>query len=442
MIHVGNMANKGTQALLLSDVSVIKDVVKGDVGFSVSTTDVEGVRRLNLSLNAVLPPMVDIPYEKADFFAKRFGYARKSFTYLAFAVASSFFMFVQIAMSVMSAILVKVGLKGFYRSEVLRYMKDCNVVVSYSDENFKETASLLPLNIYWIATWWSMLLSRAWDILVAKFLGKPVVLFPNSVGPFRTSIGRFLSKLALNNCSYVLVREPVSYEIVKSLEIRPPKILTSDTTLLFKPTYNSSFDDCSHPTVGVSPGVYSHSLSEKEVDNYVLAHAKALDTAIKNYGFSVVFLPHYVSGFRYDDLEICKLIRSKMENVSKTRIVNAKTVEEFKSLIDRMGIVISSKMHPAVLAVSACVPVLCVAYDHKQTGFFMSLGLSDCVISLRDVSYEKLLSKIDHVWSGRDDINALLKVRVPTLQKRIKRSIELAMASCIEENYLFSEEQL
>jgi len=427
IIHVGNMANKGTRALLMSDVSVIKDVVKGDVAFSVSTTDVEGVKRLNLSLNAVLPPMVDIPYERADFFARRFGYTRDSFTYLAFAVASLFFMFVQMILSVISAVFVKLGLKGFYRREVLRCVKDCNVVVSYSDENFKETASLLPLNIYWIVTWWSMLLSRTWDILTAKFLGKPVVMFPNSVGPFRTSIGRFLSKLALNNCDCVLVREPVSYEIVKSLMIRPPKILTSDTTVLFKPTYDSSSDSYSNPVVGVSPGIYSHSVSEEKVYEYALAHAKALDRAIEKYGLSVVFLPHYVSGFRYDDLEVSKLIIREMKNASKAKIINVNTVAEFKSLIDRMDMVISSKMHPAVLAVSGCVPTLCIAYDHKQTGFFRSLGLSKCVIPLHELTYQRLTLNIDYVWNRRDEMRALLRERVPKLQGHVKVSIKNVM---------------
>lgn len=422
------MANKGTQALLMSDVAVIKDVVKGDVAFSVSTTDIEGVKRLNISLNAILPSIVDIPYERADFFAKRFGYTRDSFAYLVFAVASLFFMVIQIILSVISAVFLKVGLRGFYRPEVLRRVKDCNVVVSYSDENFKETASLLPLNIYWVVTWWSMLLSKTWEILIAKFLSKHVVMFPNSVGPFRTGIGRFLSKLALNNCDYVLVREPISYEIVKSLRISSPKILTSDTALLFNPPYVSSFDNCSNPVVGVSPGVYSHSISEKKVYEYALAHAKASDRAIEKYGVSVIFLPHYVSGFRYDDLEISKLILSEMKNASRAKIVDVNTVDEFKSLIDRMDMVISSKMHPAVLAASGCVPTLCIAYDHKQTGFFRGLGLSKCVVPLHELSYQRLTSKIDYVWNKRDEIRALLSERIPKLQKHVKDSIRQVMA--------------
>jgi polysaccharide pyruvyl transferase WcaK-like protein len=181
----------------------------------------------------------------------------------------------------------------------------------------------------------------------------------------------------------------------------------------------------------VSPGIYAHSLSEKEIHNYILAHAKALDKAVKEHGISVVFLPHYVSGFHYDDLELCKLILGKMENGDKAKIAEAKSVEEFKSLISRVDMVVSSKMHPAVLAASAYVPFVFIVYDHKQTGFASSLGLGDCVLSIQEVSCERLFSKIDYVWNRRDDVRALLRNRVPELQRHVKETIASVMAPFI-----------
>ena len=314
IIHVGDMDNKGSEVLLRSDVSVIKEVMKGDVSLSVSTVNVEGVKKLNLPLNAVLPTIVDVPYKTADSLARKAGINRNTFTYKVFAAASLIYLFIQTTLSVVSAFFTKLGLKTFYRSEVLTHMKNCDLVISCSDENFKEAASLLPSNFYWIMTWWTMLFQRTFEITVAKFIGKPVIVFPNSIGPFKTWVGRFLSRLALNHCEYVLVREPVSYEIVNSLGIGSRKILTADTALLFKTTKETISENFSHPAIGVCPGIYSHSLSSGEVNNYILEHAKALDAAIENYGFNVVFLPHYVSGFEYDDLEICKLILHQMKN--------------------------------------------------------------------------------------------------------------------------------
>jgi polysaccharide pyruvyl transferase WcaK-like protein len=216
--------------------------------------------------------------------------------------------------------------------------------------------------------------------------------------------------------------------------IRSRKVLTSDTALTFDGQYDSTFVKDVNGSVGVCPGLYAHGLPERGIQKYILDHAKALDMAIEKHGFSVVFLPHYVSGFRFDDLDICRLILGRMKHSNKARIIEAKSVEEFKSLVSQMDMVVSSKMHPAVLAVSAYVPIVSIAYDHKQTGFAASLSLSDCVISLQEVSYDKLLSKIDHVWNGRDEIRALLEARVPELRGNVRKSIELAMAPFIKKS--------
>jgi len=421
------MANKGTQALLKSDVSVIRDTFNGNVSFSVSTTDVEGVGRLNLSLDAVLPPLVDIPYERADFFARKLGYERRSLKYQALTLASLIFMFLQIALSISSAFLVKAGVKGFYRSQVLEKVKKCDIVVSCSDENFKEGASFLPFNAYWIITWWTMLISRTLDVLIAKYFGKPVVLFPNSLGPFRTAIGRFLARLALNRYGLILVRERISYHIAKSLHVSPTKILTYDTPLLFESNINQKLKYGSSPRVGVSPGIYSHVFSEDEIQRHVVSYAEALDEGVEKFGFFFVFLPQYVTGFQYDDLQVSKMIVGKMKNKNHTVIVDVENVDEFKSFIDKMDMVISSKMHPSVFGLSGCVPTVCIAYDHKQTGLFEYLNLGKCVIPLYELSGEKLFSKICYVWNNRKRIKTILEASVPSIRKKIKETIRFAL---------------
>lgn len=432
IIHVGNMANKGTQALLTSDIAVLRDIVNREIHFSVSTTDIEGVKRLNLSLDAVLPPLVDIPYERADVFAKRFGFTRDSVTYKVFAVGSLMLMSIQALASAISAVFVKLGLKGFYRAEVLKAMKGSHIVISCSDENFKESASLLPVNIYWALTWWSMLFSRTWDVLAAKLLGKRIVMFPNSVGPFRTWLGLLIGKLALSKCDFILVREPISLGVVNSLGIRSHKRLTSDTVLLLTGTNKANLGNVSHPLVGVSPGFYAQSLSKTEANRYIVEHARVLDYVIEKYGFHVVFLPHYVSGFHNDDLDTSRQMLQQMRNKEQAEIVETSSVEAFKSILDCMDLVISSKMHPAVLATSGYVPTLCVAYDHKQSGFFQRLDLADCVLSIREFSYTGLLSRIEHIWDEKDRIKTILKKKIPPLQEDVRRAIRHALACCLD----------
>ena len=415
------MNNKGTQALISSDVSVIKEIAN-DALISVSTTDIAGVKKLDLPLNKILPPMVDIPYDRADQTSKSLGFGRSGFSYKFLTLALLILMPVQTVLSFFSVLLSKFGFRAVYRKEVIEHVKNCDLVISHSNESFKEAASSLPLNPVWAVTWWSMLFSRTVEVMIARSFHKPVIMFPNSVGPFKTWIGRFLARLSLNSCDYLLIRDPISYAIVDKLGINASKVLTYDTALLFNQTSKTtlSLSLASEPVIGVAAGIYSNSMSKRDVQNYIKAHAQALDAAIKKHGFYVAFLPHYISGFSGDDVDISKRILEKMNNQQYVKIIVTQSVTEFKSLLNQMKIVISSKMHPAILAVSSFVPVLSIVYDHKQTGFFQRLDMADCTLDISDVSYERLLSKIDQTWMQQAKLKEVLATQIPRWQRNVK----------------------
>jgi polysaccharide pyruvyl transferase WcaK-like protein len=224
----------------------------------------------------------------------------------------------------------------------------------------------------------------------------------------------------------ILIRDTISNSVTESLKLRSPKILVSDSAILVEA--NKVFDgDFPHPVVGVSPGFYAHSLPEIDMERYIKAHAEALDEIIEKYDFFVVFLPHHITGLRYDDLEVCKSIISRMQNKRYTTVIEADSVESFKSLLNSMDLVITSKMHPAVLAISGNVPTLCIAYDQKQMGFFKDLGLLECVLPIKSFSKIDLLFKIEHVWGMREQLKTVLSEKVPMLQNMLISAIEVAL---------------
>jgi len=416
------MNNKGSQGLIKSDVCVIRDVLNQNVDLSVSTVDQSGIKKLNLPFSAIMSPMVDIPYEKADNYARKLNFERRDLQYKLLSVMSIVVMIFQLFVSTFSAIAFKNGFKPFYRSDVLKRFKECDLVISCSDENFKESASLFSLNLYWVIAWWSMLFSRTWEVLIARYLGKKIILFPNSVGPFRTIIGRYLAKLALNCCDHVLIREAISLEIVKSLRVHSNIVITADTALLL-PLVSNSHNSFRKPVVGICLGIYGNTISEAETNHHILSYATAIDEAIDRYGFHVVFLPHYISGFRYDDLEITRLIMEKMKNISNAQLVLAPTVDEFKNILSQMDLVITSKMHPAIFATSQHVPTLCIAYDQKQLGYFNRLNMENCVISTNSISSDKIISTIDYIWNDRENIRISLIEQISILKKNVRNEI-------------------
>lgn len=433
IIHVGNMWNKGTQALLKADISLIKDILNGNPIISASTVDVAGVKKLNLPLKEISSSIIDIPYEKVDAFALNHGLQRNSPRYAFLAAMSFLLMFPQVFLTFISILMIKIGLKTPYRQKSLNLMRYSDVVVTCSDENFKEGSPMLPQNIRWTLSWWSMLLARTFEVFAARLFGKPVVMFPNSIGPFRTRIGRTLSRLALNCYDIILVRDSLSLKNLRSLGVKSSAILTTDSVIFLNRVFNlPKASEQIHPVIGVSPGLYSGSLSKVRLEGYVSSHAKALEKAISKYDAYLVFLPHYVTGFPYDDLYISKMILDRIGNPYKSRIIEVSTVEDFASKISQMDIVLSSKMHPVVFAVSSFVPSLSIAYDNKQIGFLEDLGLGDCFIRLNELTEEGLSLKIDHVWKNREIIKSILRNTIPQKQRNVRNSVASVLRSYVE----------
>jgi polysaccharide pyruvyl transferase WcaK-like protein len=431
IVHVGSTRNKGTQALLKSDVSTIKDIMGSDVVISVSAVDPEEITLMFPMVNEAVCPLVDIPHDKADVIARKSGYGRNCLRYKAIVASNLVWMPVQIALCVLSSVLAKARIRPFYRSESFDQIRKSQLVVSCSDENFKEGASLLNMNISWILASWSMTISRLFDVLVSRYFGKRVVMFPNSIGPFRTLIGRTLSVLALRNCNYLLIRDPISYKIVDSLNVASPRALTYDMALLFrssrdKVTLRTDTTFAGKPMVCVCLGFYSHVVSEERMYRMINEYASVLDNTIEKYDACILFLPHYVSGFRFDDLEMSQLIFDKMKHKDMASILNLLSVSELSSVLEKAEIVITSKMHPAVLATSYYVPTVCVAYDLKQIGYFQQLGMIKCIASVNE-SPLKLQNQIEYVWSNRARIRASLEEQIPIMQANVRRAVKRAL---------------
>ncbi len=424
ILHVGDMTNKGTEALIRSDVATLHEIFD-NASISVSTTDIEGVKEIGMNCT-VMPVMIDIPYKIADSLGGK-GLSRNSILYKIYAGLGLALMFLQTLLLFVSSFFVKIGLPGFYRNKLVKRIKECDIIISGSDENFKEAASLLPTNIYWKITWLSILFKRTMEMVICKFFGKPTIMFPNSIGPFRSPLGKFLARMAFTNMDIIIIREPVSWEILESLKVPTEKYQTSDAALLFKPRGVPPEDVVKNPTLCICTGVYSQTLSREKMEEFINDHALAADYAIKELDLDVVLMPHYITGFEMDDLEVSHLIYDRMQHKERAKIVEVSTLDEFKHRLNYMDILISSKMHPAVLGVSGFVPTLCIAYDHKQIGFFNILEMPECVIEIKDVTSERLIQTLEYINTNKNTLRSNLNEKIPVLQKVIRDTMEKSL---------------
>jgi len=359
------------------------------------------------------------------------GKPRSALTYKLYVLLYIVLMLFQAPLAIVSAALREMGFNGPYRQEAMSQIQKSDFVISTADENFKEGSLYLPINVYWTLTWWTILFSRMIDIIIAKkIFKKRVVIFPNSVGPFRSRLGLFMAKTIFKNTDLIMLREPCSYGLLKDLKVGTRCIVATDIALLLeidKSKFNALLPG---RTLGVCPSLYALSFSADQSRNYVLLHSKVLDYLVEKHGYNVVFLPHEISKVNlHDDLELSKAIVKNMKFKEKAEIVSTVGVEEFKYYLGQLDVLITSRMHPAVLACADHVPTLMITYDHKQSGFFTQLGLTEYTLIIGETTHEQLLKKIRLLLRNKENVRKQLETMIPVLQNDLRTKIRVT-ATC------------
>lgn len=410
-----NVANKGDQAILRSEINILKEIFE-NVEISASTLwSEELLKRMEPNLH-VCRPLID------------FRVGRKESPLIFYP----FLFFLQFFLSMISIMLAKIHLKPLYRSDVIDQYQHADLIISSGHEPFMEGSLYQKrYSVYYKGANLFMLFWGAYDAFIAKkIFRKPFMTFPQSIGPFKTLLGRCLAKFIFSNLDAILLREDVSLRFLEGLGIRAPIYITADMSFLFE--NHLKFDrQLQKPIIGVSPcfplGMYA---CEAHKQNYVLAISKVLDYLIMKYGLKVAFLPSQIGQSKAaiemgipDDLEACQMIFQNMLHKDKAEILNVQTAEEFESLIGQLDLLITTRMHPSILASINYVPFVSIIYEHKQTGLLEKLGLENTGIDINDVSYDTLKNKVEHAWKRRDRIKRQLLSRIPLLQKQIRDAV-------------------
>jgi colanic acid/amylovoran biosynthesis protein len=263
-------------------------------------------------------------------------------------------------------------------------------------------------------------------ILFGVSLKKPIVIYSQSVGPFKWAVTA-LARYCLNEASLVIVREEITRNYLEEIGLESPIYLTADCAFILDPApyekveeilSKEKVDTTKKPLVGIS----ANAMLDDDENNYANLMAQLIDYLIEKLNAQVVFVPHVVSpiaGGRGDDRvmgeKIYKLARNK-ENVDL--IKGDYSPEELKGIIELCDIFIGGRMHANIAAISSCVPTLATAWSHKYYGIMRTVGQEKYVCNFKTMNFEELRLKIDDLWENKENILEVLKVKVED-QKRL-----------------------
>jgi polysaccharide pyruvyl transferase WcaK-like protein len=268
-------------------------------------------------------------------------------------------------------------------------------------------------------------------------LSKPLVLLPQTYGPFESRRSRILAGAILKRASRIFARDRTSLDVALGM------LSTSATTAEFSFDMGFALEplppppsmlgpiaslDPARPIVGlnVSGLLYMGGYSQDNMFGLKIPYAQLLTEIVRSLvsGFDCQFLliPHVFGDSPENDVSACRRFRGELSEDLRARVVLMDGVwdqSQIKYVIGKCHFFIGSRMHACIAALSQSVPAVGLAYSMKFEGVFRSVGVPQLVLDLARTSQGEVLAQISNLFRERAAIAANLSQSMPQVRATI-----------------------
>lgn len=257
---------------------------------------------------------------------------------------------------------------------------------------------------YFNDAWPDMLRSMYVAIEMAKTAKTPVVVYGQTVGPFSDKTISESLATALKGVKRVAYRDIQSKRVLdkagvpeskcvftadeanliafnawqRPKELDGVKILVGVMTQEFRPHLG---------TGGASPkGRISNSEAyERELVKTLAELSKAVD------GIGYLFIPSTT----WDEKQCARIHeRTVRSGIEKAAFLSNSMTKDFIGACQSVDVMLSTNMHPIILAATAAKPCIAISYHYKLDDYMTSIGLEEYVVRIDSFDSTSLCSKI------------------------------------------------
>lgn len=213
---------------------------------------------------------------------------------------------------------------------------------------------------------------------LATQAGTPVVLGPQTIGPFSTRRGRALARHSLRRAALVMARDSVSAEHA-ARDGRPVDVLTTDVVFALPVPVVERTRDVLLNVSGLlwNPGPHVDAAAYRTVVTEVVAGLHAA-------GRRVELLAHVLESSSPDnDVPVVRELAATLTPGVEPLV--PQSLDEVRRLVGSAQLVIGSRMHACLNALSMGTPAVPLAYSRKFAPLLADLGWGH-TIDLRTAS--------------------------------------------------------
>lgn len=256
--------------------------------------------------------------------------------------------------------------------------------------------------------------------------GRPLVLLPQTYGPFTTAETRAKAGELVRAATLAYARDPWSHQ--QLLELAGPEADTSrlrggvDVAFALEPRRPREEVATALEALGgeVVAGVNVSGLLLDAgaharfglAGNY-LDTVTALVEALVDAGAHVLLVPHVhvPGGGGESDVNAIRAVRGRLDpaRLSRTTVLSPDLdAAEVKWCIARADWFVGSRMHATIAALSTLTPVAAYAYSDKTRGVFETCGVAEHCVDAREESGTEAVQRLLEAFEARSETAAVL----------------------------------
>ncbi|MCK0127188.1 polysaccharide pyruvyl transferase family protein [Erythrobacter sp. F6033] len=270
-------------------------------------------------------------------------------------------------------------------------------------------------------------------IIASKFAvrlhGVPLVLSPQTIGPFHTRTARLESALALKPAKHVFARDEPSFRVLAELGLKDRASITTDVAfaLPFEASLQKGERDLADGPIkvglNVSALLYRRDIAKGDrislsADYPALIDAM-IDRILRAPRIELHLVPHVLAEAapHEDDYALAEALAERFPQAILPPRFSGPS--EAKSYIAALDLFAGSRMHATIAALSSNTAVLPLGYSRKFSGLFGSLGY-DWNSDLTTEANETVLSRLDGALSDLPSLRNEAMVANLEAHRRLK----------------------
>lgn len=332
------------------------------------------------------------------------------------------------------------GPLGAVANSVIRELDECDAILDVSGgDSFSD--------IYGSSRFLNVVRPK----LIAIKRKIPLILMPQTYGPYSDKKYEKMAKKAVLGADMVWARDTPSFENMKALignNFNPAKHKVG-IDLAFKLNKRSaeaeigeriknfiSADRGKHPLIGfnVSGLIYQDPENARKHYGFKADYISLITDfflwIFENTQANIVVIPHVMSppGHYESDygasLEVLEVLGSQYSD-RITVSPNCLDQNQTKWLISKMDWFCGTRMHSTIAALSTGVPASAIAYSDKTKGVFETCLQGDEVRDPRIETTEEVVKNLTSSYKNRDDIRASLADALPEVLKQSTEQLKI-----------------